>query len=144
MSTSLRPHHQAPLSMGFPRQGYWSGLLFPSPGDLPNPGTEPMSPSLQADSSLLSCLGSPSKIALLTNIHYSLVLFFSSTSITVCNYINFLLTCWLSSPLRCNLYGQKNFCLICCWTTSQRKEPGTYKLWMNQWISKFFHKMIQR
>ena len=38
--------HQAPLSMGFPRQEYWSGLPFPSPGDLPNPGIEPWSPSL--------------------------------------------------------------------------------------------------
>ena len=43
--------HQAPLSMGFPRQEYWSGLPFPPPGDLPNPGIEPESPSLQADSS---------------------------------------------------------------------------------------------
>ena len=34
---------QAPLSMGFSRQGYWSGLPFPSPGDLPDPGIEPMS-----------------------------------------------------------------------------------------------------
>ena len=34
---------QAPLSMGFPRQEYWSGLPFPSPGDLPNPGIEPTS-----------------------------------------------------------------------------------------------------
>ena len=41
---------QAPLSMGFPRQEYWSGLLCPSPGDLPNPGSEPRSPALQADS----------------------------------------------------------------------------------------------
>ena len=41
---------QAPLSMGFPRQEYWSGLPFPSPGDLPNP--EPGSPALQADSLL--------------------------------------------------------------------------------------------
>ena len=32
---------QAPLSMGFPRREYWSGLLFPSPGDLPDPGMEP-------------------------------------------------------------------------------------------------------
>ena len=40
---------QAPLSMGFSRQVYWSGLPFPSPGDLPNPGTEPRSPVLQAD-----------------------------------------------------------------------------------------------
>ena len=36
--------------MGFPRQEHWSGLLFPSPGDLPDPGTEPRSPVLQADS----------------------------------------------------------------------------------------------
>ena len=40
---------QAPLSMGFSRQEYWSGLPFPSPGDLPNPGTEPWSPAWQAD-----------------------------------------------------------------------------------------------
>ena len=42
--------HQAPLSMGFSRQGYWSGLPFPSPRDLPNPGIDPGSPALQADS----------------------------------------------------------------------------------------------
>ena len=41
--------HQAPLSMGFSRQKYWSGLPFPSPGDLPDPGMEPRSPALQAD-----------------------------------------------------------------------------------------------
>ena len=41
--------HQVPLSMGFSRQEYWSGLLFPSPGDLPDPGIEPRSPALQAD-----------------------------------------------------------------------------------------------
>ena len=41
--------HYAPLSMGFSRQEYWSGLPFPSPGDLPNPGIEPRSPALQAD-----------------------------------------------------------------------------------------------
>ena len=35
--------HQAPLSMGFSRQEYWSGFPFPSPGDLPEPGIEPMS-----------------------------------------------------------------------------------------------------
>ena len=40
----------APLPTGFPRQEYWSGLVFPSPGDLPNPGIEPRSPALQADS----------------------------------------------------------------------------------------------
>ena len=48
--------HQAPLSMGFSRQEYWSGLPFPSPGDLPNPGMEPVSP---VDSLALCHLGSP-------------------------------------------------------------------------------------
>ena len=43
---------QAPLSMEFSRQEYWSWLPFPSPGDLPDPGMEPRSPALQADSSL--------------------------------------------------------------------------------------------
>ena len=38
--------HQAPPSMGFSRQEYWSGLPFPSPGDLPNPGIKPESPAL--------------------------------------------------------------------------------------------------
>ena len=42
--------YQAPPSMGFSRQECWSGLPFPSPGDLPNPGIEPGSPALQADS----------------------------------------------------------------------------------------------
>ena len=41
--------HLAPPPMGFSRQEYWSGLPFPSPGDLPNPGIKPRSPALQAD-----------------------------------------------------------------------------------------------
>ena len=53
--------HQAPLSMGFSRQEYWSGLPCPAPGDLPDPRTErlsPVSPESQADSLLLSHRGS--------------------------------------------------------------------------------------
>ena len=42
--------YQAPLSMEFSRQEHWSGLSFPSPGDHPDPETEPGSPALQADS----------------------------------------------------------------------------------------------
>ena len=42
--------HQAPLSMGFPRPEYWTGYLFPSPGNLPNSVIEPGSPTLQVDS----------------------------------------------------------------------------------------------
>ena len=41
--------YQAPPSMGFSRQEYWSGVPFPSPGDLPNPGIEPKFPTLWAD-----------------------------------------------------------------------------------------------
>ena len=44
--------HQAPLSMEFSRKEFWSGLPFPFPGDLPNPGIEPRSPALPADSLL--------------------------------------------------------------------------------------------
>ena len=44
--------YKAPLSMGFSRQECWSGLPFPSPGDLPNSGIEPGSPALQADALL--------------------------------------------------------------------------------------------
>ena len=50
---------QAPLSMGFPRQEYWSRLPFPSPGDLPDPGIKPASPELQVDSFPLRHQGSP-------------------------------------------------------------------------------------
>ena len=51
---------QAPLPMGFFRLEYWSGLPFPSPGDLPNPGIKPGSPALQADSLPTELWGSPS------------------------------------------------------------------------------------
>ena len=53
VSNSVSPWtvaHQAPLSIGFSRQEYWSGLPFPSPEDLPDPGIEPGSPALEADS----------------------------------------------------------------------------------------------
>ena len=53
---------QAPLSMGFSRQKYWSGLPFPTPGDLPKPGIKPIflvSPALTVDSLPLCHLGSP-------------------------------------------------------------------------------------
>ena len=48
--TSQAVAHQAFLRMGFSRQRYWSGLTFPPSGDLPNPGIEAGSPTLQADS----------------------------------------------------------------------------------------------
>ena len=47
---------QAPLSMGFPRQEHWSGLPFPPPGDLPDPGIEPVALALQAVSCIAELL----------------------------------------------------------------------------------------
>ena len=54
--------HQVPLSTGFSRQESWSGLLCPSPEDLPDPGTEPRSPALQTDSSLTEPPEKPLKV----------------------------------------------------------------------------------
>ena len=51
--------HQALLSLGFPRQEYWSGLPFPSAGDLPDLGVKPESPALQVDSLLAEQAGQP-------------------------------------------------------------------------------------
>ena len=79
--------HQAPLFMGFPRQEHWRSLPFPSSGDLPDPGIEPGSPELQADSLLpeppgkspksmvfhKTALGGTSKFALLGPLKVSLV-----------------------------------------------------------------------
>ena len=65
MSDSLRPRglyvaYQAPPSMGFSRQEYWSGVPFPSPGDLPDPGIEPRFPAFQADALTSEPPGKPS------------------------------------------------------------------------------------
>ena len=57
--TPLTVAHQAPQSIGFSRQKYWSGLPFPFPGDLPNPGIKPRSPALQANSLLTELPGKP-------------------------------------------------------------------------------------
>ena len=51
--------HRAPLSMGFPKQEYWSGVPFHPPGDLPDPGIQSTSPVLQVDSLPLRHWGSP-------------------------------------------------------------------------------------
>ena len=55
--------YQAPQSVEFSRQEYWSGLPFPSPGDLPNPGTEPRSLTLQADALPSEPPGNPKRSA---------------------------------------------------------------------------------
>ena len=64
--------HQAPLSMGFSREKYWNGLPFPSPGDLPDPGIEPRSPALKADSFPSEPPGNPILCWVLPKNNYSL------------------------------------------------------------------------
>ena len=58
-ATAWNVAYQASPSMGFSRQEYWSGLPFPSPGDLPDPGIEPRSPALQADALPYKLPGKP-------------------------------------------------------------------------------------
>ena len=67
---------QASLSLGFPRQEYWSGLPFPSPRDLPDPGIERVSPALQADSLLTKPPGKAGTL-LSTSKSFLLRIFFS-------------------------------------------------------------------
>ena len=59
LATPWTAVRQAPLSLGFSRQEYWSELPFPSPGDLPNQGIEPRSPALQAGSLPAELQGKP-------------------------------------------------------------------------------------
>ena len=61
--------HQTFLSMGFSRQEYWSGLPFPSPGDLSDPGIEPGAPALQAGSLPTELLGKPKIVNIHTHTH---------------------------------------------------------------------------
>ena len=65
-ATAWTVAYQAPPSMEFSRQEYWSGLPFPSPGDLPAPGIKPGSPTLQADALPSEPPGKPSVIAEVT------------------------------------------------------------------------------
>ena len=59
LATPWTVAHRAPLSVGFSRQEYWSGLPFPSLGDLPHPGIKPRSPALQTDSLPTELQGKP-------------------------------------------------------------------------------------
>ena len=62
LETAWTVAHQAPLFMGFSRQENWRGLLFPSPGDVPNPGIGLRSPSLQADALTSEPPGKPGSL----------------------------------------------------------------------------------
>ena len=69
-ATAWTVAHQAPPSMGFSRQEYWSGLPFPSPGDLSNPGIESWSPTLQADALTSEPPGKPLNVTISKNLRH--------------------------------------------------------------------------
>ena len=77
-STTWTVARQAPLSMGFSWQEYWSGLPCPPPGDLPNPGSDPRSPTLQADSLPSEAPGKPPSLMMLISVSTKLCLFLFS------------------------------------------------------------------
>ena len=91
--------HQAPLSVGFSRQEYWSGLPFPSPGDLPDPGIEPRSPASRADTLTSEPPGKPLLHKDRSKSLSSALIICRMTSlwipqITVSNQIKSLIPCW--------------------------------------------------
>ena len=80
---------QAPLTMEFSRQEYWSGVPFPSPGNHPNPGIEPWSPALQVDSLLSYLPGKPkTQPWIWVNMNPSTCLLI--VCVTLRNYLSFL------------------------------------------------------
>ena len=88
--------YQAPLSMGFSRQEYWSGLPCPPPEDLPNPGIEPtsvMSPALQGDSLLPAQPGKPLRL------HCCPINRFISTNLSIFHIYALIYICFSLSDL---------------------------------------------
>ena len=91
-----------PPSMGFSRQEYWSGLPFPSPGDLPDPGIEPRSPTSRADALTSEPPGKPSHMSIIFSITYCLLLqvYWSSSMFEVYNMmIGYVYSLWKDSSL---------------------------------------------
>ena len=72
-ATTWTVAYQAPPSMGFSRQEFWSGLPFPSPGDLPDPEIEPRSPALQADALLSEPPGKPCLVLAVGKLGFALI-----------------------------------------------------------------------
>ena len=77
---------QALLPMGFPRQEYWSGLPFPSPGDLLNPGTEPASPALAGELFITEPPGTPVLYSIINvNRMFSFSIYIAWTQVWIIN-----------------------------------------------------------
>ena len=111
--------YQAPPSMGFSRQEYWSGLPFPSPGDLPDPGIEPRSPTLQADALTSE---PPGKVVVFSNLRLSHVSFLLSSffAVLVSSTLGFLSfpLCWVFFVLRFHCKSFPQVGLLLCLASS--------------------------
>ena len=81
--------HQTPLSMRFPRQEYWNGLPFPSPGDLPDPGITPKSPGRQTGREILYHWAT--REAIMTYIHHHIILSIFTTLKILCALLTHLI-----------------------------------------------------
>ena len=105
-------NHQAPLSVGFPRQENWSGLPFPCAETRPNPETEPASTALQGGFSLLSHQGSQLKTLLYQYSDKTILKIFFSRMVVLNNSrlykSSFLRTITLKSSLNCTFWGIRN------------------------------------
>ena len=111
--------YQAPPSLGFSRQEHWSGLPFPSPGDLPDPGIEPGSPALQADA-----LPSepPGNLYLLAD--YLIIACVPAKSLQSCPTLCNTMDC---SPVGCSIHGfsrQEYWSGLLCPPPGDLPDPG--------------------
>ena len=120
--------HQAPPSMGFSRQEYWSGLPFPSPGDLPDPGIKPKSPSLWADALTSEPPGETEKKSTQDERPPDLLL-----RLDRCQWICKLGVNWSPS------FPPRNYFIVCLhfWNPKAKKEPKLESLLNNlPWVHK--------
>ena len=125
---------QSPQSMGFSKQEYWSGLPFPSPGDLPNPRIKPVSPALQADSlriepwgktiSFLQCLNFTSLTVLMLVFQRIIIIFFflvficlTALSLSSSHRI------FIASCRMCSLWHTDSVLVVC---ELQSRQPVNY------------------
>ena len=122
-STPWTVAYQAPPSRRFSRQEYWSGLLFPSPGDLPDSGIKPKSPALQADALTSEPLGKSLKIIVLTNVMYVVI------TLTHTNYMK-------NSKEKKNQWRHRETSHFSCSLENERKEedPPSY-IPSSKWIT---------
>ena len=95
--------HQVPLPMRFPRQEYWSGLLFPSPGDLLDPGIQPGPPALQMDSLPLATQEATILLGSTYKQHHMSFVFLCLTYISSVQFRSIAQSCpTLCNPLDCS------------------------------------------